>query len=127
MVKAPRDGVFLLFGADFSEIVRKWLDSVCISVYTVYMGSIQYTIRNIPEPVNRVLRQRAKRTGKSFNQVLVEALEQAVGMVYKPKKVKHIDLDWFIGGNSLDKEEFEKSMEWLDSLPNDLEDNFKYS
>lgn len=121
--------MFLLFGADFSEIVRKWrkwLDSVCIFVYTVYMSSIQYTIRNIPEPVNRVLRQRAKRTGKSFNQILIEALQRASGVVCEPEP-RYTDLDWLKGTMTAeDKKAFDDAAEWLDSLPNDLEDNFKY-
>lgn len=34
----------------------------------------QYTIRNIPEYVDRVLRQRARSSQKSFNQIALEAL-----------------------------------------------------
>lgn len=39
----------------------------------------QYTIRNVPDHVDRVLRHRAKATRKSFNQVALEALVAGVG------------------------------------------------
>jgi plasmid stability protein len=38
------------------------------------MKTIQYTIRNVPPSVDKVLRQRAKHTGKSVNQLLVDIL-----------------------------------------------------
>ena len=36
----------------------------------------QYTLRNIPQEVDRVLKQRALESGKSFNQVAIEALAE---------------------------------------------------
>lgn len=82
------------------------------------MKSIQYTIRNVPEPVDRLLRQQAKKRGQSFNKTLVTTLKQATGYT-EPAKVFH-DLDWFIGGKTIDKKSFDKSQAWLDSLPNEL-------
>jgi hypothetical protein len=46
----------------------------------------QYTIRNIPERVDRVLRKTAKETGKSFNQVALEALTFGAGEGLRPKR-----------------------------------------
>jgi len=46
----------------------------------------QYTIRNIPERIDRVLKRRAKETGKSFNQVALEALASGAGEGLKPKR-----------------------------------------
>lgn len=44
------------------------------------MGKIQYTVRGIPPPVDKVLKKRAKQEGKSFNALLVELLTlQALG------------------------------------------------
>ncbi len=43
-------------------------------MYTVYMNTQQYTIRNVPSDVTRVLKKRAQRSNKSFNQVVVDAL-----------------------------------------------------
>ena len=85
-------------------------------VYNVFMNSIQYTIRNIPEPVDKVLRQKARDQGKSFNQTVVETLEKAT---VKPKSIAG-ELGWFIGSGTIDKE-FDEAMTWLDSLPNKLE------
>ncbi len=90
------------------------------------MNSIQYTIRNIPEPVNQALRRRAKRTGKSFNQTVVDALEQASGVVCEPEP-RYTDLDWLRGTMTAeDKKAFDEGAEWLDELPDNTEDNFKY-
>jgi hypothetical protein len=71
------------------------------------MSTIQYTIRNIPPNVDRRLRARAKRTGKSFNQTLVEALEGAAGT---NKRADNHDFDWFIGSGGLD-DNFDKIIE----------------
>jgi len=40
---------------------------------------IQYTVRNIPEHIDRALRARAHRERKSINQVTLELLAEAVG------------------------------------------------
>ena len=57
------------------------------------LHSKQYTIRNIPIRVDRVLRRRAKESGKSFNQVVVEALAEGAG---EPGQ-SYDDLDFMIG------------------------------
>jgi hypothetical protein len=49
-------------------------------------NALQYTIRNIPERVDRALRRRAKEAGKSFNQVALEALALGAGEGLKPKR-----------------------------------------
>jgi hypothetical protein len=46
----------------------------------------QYTIRNIPDQVDRALRRKAKAAGKSFNQVALEALASGAGESLKPKR-----------------------------------------
>ena len=82
------------------------------------MDSIQYTIRNIPKPVDEALRKRAKQQNKSFNQTIVEVLGQAAGKSNIPPR--NTDLDWFIGKGSFDKS-FDDAQAWLDSLPMDLQ------
>lgn len=72
-------------------------------MYTVGMSSIQYTIRNIPPRVDQLLRGRAKKQGKSFNETLVEALERGAGV--QPKSKIHRDLGWFYGSGGIDPEE----------------------
>jgi hypothetical protein len=58
------------------------------------MKTIQYTIRNIPEPVNRYLRKRSRLSGKSLNQVIIDELSEKVAV---PTANVGTALDWFIG------------------------------
>jgi plasmid stability protein len=59
---------------------------------------VQYTIRNVPRQVDKALRQRAKDSGKSLNEVAVEALSSAVGANGNAKQpARHHDLDFLIG------------------------------
>lgn len=60
------------------------------------MGTKQYTIRNIPDGIDRVLRKRAKTLGKSFNQVVLEALILGAGERLVPKR----DLSEIVGSMS---------------------------
>lgn len=46
-------------------------------MYTLVIMAIQYTIRNIPPRVDKVLKQRAKLGGKSFNQAVIDTLKKA--------------------------------------------------
>ena len=41
---------------------------------------MQYTIRNVPRPVDAALRQSARQQGKSLNDVAVEALTRGAGV-----------------------------------------------
>jgi hypothetical protein len=56
----------------------------------------QYTIRNVPDNVDRVLRRKAKQLGKSFNQVALEALVAGAGFEQKPRR----DLSEVVGSIS---------------------------
>jgi plasmid stability protein len=42
---------------------------------------MQYTIRNVPDDVDLLLRQRAEVTGRSLNTLVVEALRRGIGAV----------------------------------------------
>ncbi len=59
------------------------------------MKRMQYTIRSVPEHVDRELRRRAKEQGKSLNTVILETLEEVCQAGGKPQ-LNH-DLDQFIG------------------------------
>jgi predicted HicB family RNase H-like nuclease len=60
------------------------------------MKAIQYTIRNIPTPIDRYLRKRAKISGQSLNSVIIQELSENVGT----QSENLVDsLDWFIGEN----------------------------
>lgn len=63
------------------------------------MKKIQYTVRNIPEPVNTYLRKRARLSGKSLNQVIIDELSEKVS---SPSTSLRDSLDWFIG-SGMDK------------------------
>lgn len=41
---------------------------------------MQYTLRKVPAPVDRALRERARRDGQSLNTVALEALRSALGV-----------------------------------------------
>ena len=71
-------------------------------MYTVGMNNIQYTIRNVPEDLDKKLRQRSKKRGESLNQTLIQALSSST-------KVNSTsgDLDWFYGSGGIGKEELQ--------------------
>jgi len=58
------------------------------------MSTKQYTVRNVPQPVDRYLRKRAKISGKSLNQVIIDELSEKL-----PGSSENLvdSLDWFIG------------------------------
>jgi hypothetical protein len=47
---------------------------------------MQYTIRGIPPVVDAAIRKRARATGKSLNEVVVEALAEGAGVAGEPRK-----------------------------------------
>lgn len=51
---------------------------------------MQYTLRNVPPPVDEALRERAEREGKSLNEVTLEALAEALGLAEKPIKRRDV-------------------------------------
>jgi plasmid stability protein len=55
----------------------------------------QYTIRGVPAPVDRALRARARREGRSLNDVALEALRASIGESADARL--HEDLDDLIG------------------------------
>jgi len=77
------------------------------------MSKVQYTIRNVPEQVDRVIRKRAKATGKSFNQTVVDLLVLQTFGTLKPKIDKNFG--WLYGKNTLD-ENFDDAMEELSQV-----------
>ena len=52
---------------------------------------MQYTLRKIPEALDRLLRERAHRERKSLNEVAIGALARAMGLDAQP--VRHRSLD----------------------------------
>jgi len=58
----------------------------------------QYTIRNMPAPIDKYLRRLAKQRGRSLNQVIIDELSERAGVTKNGKKQTLLEsLDWFIG------------------------------
>ena len=56
---------------------------------------MQYTIRSIPDNIDRAVRHRARREDKSINAVVVEALARGLDLEAGPAEYR--DLDHLIG------------------------------
>lgn len=59
------------------------------------MKTHQFTIRDVPDSVSRVLRRQARERGLSLNRLLVELLRNAAGVANTPAR-RH-DLDHLAG------------------------------
>ncbi len=62
---------------------------------------MQYTLRGIPPAVDAALRQRARASGKSLNEVAIEALAEGAGVTGNRKKRR--DLRDIAGGRRIEK------------------------
>ncbi len=51
----------------------------------------QYTIRNVPESVDRRLREEARRQGKSLNQIAVDVLRRGLGLSEEVPRYDDLD------------------------------------
>ena len=75
-------------------------------VYNVGMSKIQYTIRSVPLQLDQVLKKRAKQSGKSFNQTVIETLSQETFGSPNPPKTAD-SFDWLFGAGKLDEAFYE--------------------
>ena len=81
------------------------------------MANIQYTIRNIPSPVDKVIRKRSKQTCKSFNQTVVELLSlQTFGTT---EISEDSNFDWLFNKNTLDNN-FDKAIKDISQVDENL-------
>jgi plasmid stability protein len=55
---------------------------------------MQYTIRNIPPELDRALKARAKKTGRSVNQLALEALARSVEQPVKRRNLRGMAGAW---------------------------------
>lgn len=53
---------------------------------TAYTECMQYTIRRIPRTVDDAIRERARATGKSLNEAVVDVLADGAGVRGVPRK-----------------------------------------
>ena len=56
---------------------------------------MQYTIRAVPDEIDRALRLRARRESKSLNAVVIDALARGLALDAAP--ARHTDLDHLVG------------------------------
>lgn len=73
----------------------------------------QYTIRQVPERIDRLVRRQAQQSNKSLNAVLLTILERGVGVADEP--VEYHDLDELAGSWVADPE-FDAAMEAFESI-----------
>ena len=78
--------------------------------------STQYTIRAIPEAIDRAVRQRARRDEKSLNAVVVEAIARGLELDAGP--AIHTDLDHLIGSWQEDPE-FDRAIAAFERIDDD--------
>jgi plasmid stability protein len=55
---------------------------------------MQYTIRHIPPELDKALKARARKLGKSVNQVALEVLTQSVGQSVKRRSLRGMPGAW---------------------------------
>lgn len=67
----------------------------------------QYTIRNVPEAVDRALRKLARANGKSLNETTLEALSTAAGV----EATARLDEFRDIIGSWVEDPEFDRALE----------------
>lgn len=72
------------------------------------MTTIQYTLRSVPEQLDKRLRTRAASSGKSLNALVIETLSRAEGL--GEVKQPYTGLDWFVGGKKLDSKVFDETL-----------------
>jgi plasmid stability protein len=80
-------------------------------------NQVQYTLRKVPDYVDRALRQRAKEQHKSLNEVALEVLERGLGLA--GETVRHSDLDDLVG-TWVDDPEFDRALEEMDQVDSEL-------
>lgn len=93
------------------------LDCYVYAAYNVCMQKIQYTIRNIPPQVDKAIRKRATRSGKSFNQTVVDLLSLQVLGSTEPSADNNFD--WLFDKKSLDND-FDEAVEKLSQVDEKL-------
>jgi hypothetical protein len=99
-----------------------FLLKVVVHATDEYNAGMQYTLRNIPKEVDTALRRRAKRQGRSLNEVALEALSMGAGVpVNSDGQVKYRDLS-DIAGTYVHDPGFEEALKEMDQIdPEDWE------
>ena len=80
-----------------------------------YNAGMQYTIRNIPMHLDQALRRKAKKQGRSLNEVAIEALLIGAGVATDGQPVKRRWLD-DIAGTWVEDPAFNQAMKEQDQI-----------
>jgi hypothetical protein len=78
---------------------------------------MQYTIRRIPKLVDDAIRERARSTGKSLNEAVVDVLADGAGVKGKPRKRRELG---DIAGTWKTDKSFESALADQDRIDKDL-------
>ena len=78
---------------------------------------MQYTIRNIPRALDAMLRDRARKEGRSLNETVIEALARAMGFSREPVRSRDLSS---IAGSWIEDPEFDRAIEDQDRIDEDL-------
>jgi hypothetical protein len=78
---------------------------------------MQYTIRSVPKALDAMLRDRARKEGKSLNEMVLQALARAMGFSKEP--VRQRDLSR-MAGTWVEDPEFDRAVEDQDRIDEEL-------
>lgn len=78
---------------------------------------MQYTLRDIPSPVDTELRRRARTEGKSLNAVAIEALIRGAGLSEVPVRMRDLSE---IAGTWREDPEFDQAVAEQDRIDEQL-------
>jgi len=91
-----------------------WLD---MPAHFEYIVCMQYTIRKVPPEVDKALRRKARKEGRSLNDIAVEALARGAGIDATIMKNHHLD---FVIGTWVEDPEFDNALDDQRQIDPDL-------
>ena len=79
------------------------------------------TLRNIPPPVEKAIRTKARQKQISVNKAVIELLEERIGVLHDAKRIIHHDLDSLAGSwNPGEAKTFAEAVEVARQIDEDL-------
>lgn len=81
------------------------------------MAKVQYTIRGIPERLDKTIRKLAAKDGKSINETVLEALKAGVGL--SESSIRYSDLDDLVG-SWVNDPEFDRAIQEMHRVDPEL-------
>jgi hypothetical protein len=84
---------------------------------TAYNACMQYTLRNVPAFLDRLLRRKARERGTSLNEVALEAMVRGAGLT--SERVRHRNLR-DLAGKWRDDAQFDQAIREQDSVDETL-------